>query len=226
MAETLAVIDFETTGLGAGSGGRATEIAAVLVRDGRIVDQYQSLMRSGVSVPPFIERLTGISNAMLADAPPAAQVMQDVFAFTRGCGLVAHNASFDRSFWHYEADLAGCEPDPAHEFACTVLLARRLYPEAPSCKLGALAQFHALPNMGRAHRALADAMTTAHLLLRMQADVSERYAAALAGAQVNHGLLALLQRCSRTQLLRAVTAEARRQQARAQMPLFHQNAEM
>ena len=64
------------------------------------------------------------------------------------------------------------------------------------------------------------------MLLRMQADVSERYAAALAGAQVNHGLLALLQRCSRTQLLRAVTAEARRQQARAQMPLFHQNAEM
>jgi DNA polymerase-3 subunit epsilon len=155
-------------------GGRATEIAAVLVRNGEVVDSYQSLMNSGAWVPPFIQQLTGISNEMLAQAPAAGTVMREVALFTRGCPLVAHNASFDRGFWQAELERAGCEPDPAHQFACTVLLARRLYPEAPNCKLGTLAQFHQLPDMGRAHRAMADAQTTAQLLLRMQRDLARR----------------------------------------------------
>ncbi len=124
MPPPIAVIDFETTGSSPATGARATEIAAVLVQDGRIVGQYQSLMNSGAWVPPFIEQLTGISNAMLADAPPAAQVMGEVMRFTQGCPLVAHNAGFDRGFWRAEAALAGQAPDPAHEFACTVRLAR------------------------------------------------------------------------------------------------------
>ena len=140
MSETVAVIDFETSGLGPANGGRATEIAAVLVRGGAIVGEYQSLMHTGVYVPPFIEQLTGISNEMLEGAPPAEQVMREVAEFTRGCPMIAHNAGFDRGFWQFEMRKAEIEPDPAHEFACTVLLARRLYPEAPSCKLGQLAR--------------------------------------------------------------------------------------
>jgi DNA polymerase III subunit epsilon len=202
--QTIAVIDFETTGLGPNTGGRATEIAAVLVRGGEIVGSYQRLMNSGAWVPPFIEQLTGISNAMLAQAPPAETVMREVADFTRGCPLVAHNASFDRGFWHYELERAGCAHDPAHEFVCTVLLARRLYPEASNCKLGTLAQFHQLPATGRAHRALADAQTTAHLLLRMQVDLGQRYASELGPLPVEHDLLARLQRTARTALKRAV----------------------
>jgi DNA polymerase-3 subunit epsilon len=137
--QTLAVIDFETTGAAPSQGARATEVAAVLVEGGRIVGRFQSLMNSGAWVPPFIEQLTGISNAMLADAPPARAVMHEVMRFTRGCPLVAHNAAFDRGFWQAEAVRADCEPDAAHDFACTLLLARRLYPEAPNHKLGTLA---------------------------------------------------------------------------------------
>jgi DNA polymerase-3 subunit epsilon len=210
--QTVAVIDFETTGMSPQGGGRATEIAAVLVRGGRVIDTYQSLMRSSAWVPPFIEQLTGISNAMLADAPPAEQVMGEVAAFTRGCPLVAHNASFDRGFWQHELGLAGIAADPAHEFACTVLLARRLYPEAPNCKLGTLAQFHRLPDSGRAHRALADALTTAHLLLRMQQDLAARYAAELQEQEVEHGLLMQLQRSARQAMQRSVRDWAGRQQ--------------
>ncbi|RPH62553.1 MAG: 3'-5' exonuclease, partial [Burkholderiales bacterium] len=70
--DTVAVIDFETTGISADAGARATEIAAVLLRDGRIVDRYQSLMNAGAWVPPFIEELTGITNDMVRAAPPAA----------------------------------------------------------------------------------------------------------------------------------------------------------
>lgn len=217
---TIAVIDFETTGMSPHGGGRATEIAAVLVRDGRVLGSYQSHVCTGVPVPPFIEQLTGISNEMLAAAPAAAQVMCEVAEFTRGCPLVAHNAAFDRSFWQHEFALAGLTPDPAHEFACTVLLARRLYPDSPNCKLGTLAQFHALPDSGRAHRALADALTTAHLLLRMQDDLAARYAAELGDAPVEHGLLVRLQRSTRHALQRCVRDwSSQRRQSREPTPV-------
>ncbi len=200
----IAVIDFETTGMSPAQGARATEIAAVLVEDGQVVGRFQSLMNSGAWVPPFIEQLTGISNAMLRGAPPTRAVMHELMQFTRGCPLVAHNAAFDRGFWAAEAALAGCEPDPAHQFACTLLLSRRLYPQAPNHRLGTLAVLHQLPHNGRAHRALADALTTAQLLLRMQQDVRERYAALLAGQDVDHGLLCTLQRAPRGQIDRCM----------------------
>jgi DNA polymerase-3 subunit epsilon len=203
--ETLAVIDFETTGLGATQGGRATEIAAVLVQGGEIVGRFQSLMNSGAWVPPFITQLTGITNAMLQAAPPARTVMHEVARFTKGCPLVAHNAAFDRGFWQAELARAECEADTAHAFACTMLLSRRLYPHAENHRLGTLARLHALPSAGRAHRALADAEVTAHLLMRMQRDVEERFAQALGGARATHALLAAMQRTPRHQLDRCVT---------------------
>jgi DNA polymerase-3 subunit epsilon len=209
-AETLAVIDFETTGISPAQGARATEIAAVLVQDGQIVGRFQSLMNAGAWVPPFIEQLTGISNAMLHAAPPARAVMHEVMRFTRGCPLVAHNAAFDRGFWQAEAALAGCAPDAAHRFACTLLLSRRLYPQADNHRLGTLAALHQLPDSGRAHRALADAETTAHLLLRLQQDVQARFASQLAGAAVTHALLCRVQSAPRHQLGRCLDGHADR----------------
>lgn len=198
--ETVAVIDFETTGLGPNQGGRATEIAAVLVQGGQIVARFQSLMNSGAWVPPYITQLTGITNAMVQAAPPARAVMHEVARFTKGCPLVAHNAAFDRGFWQAELARAECAADEAHAFACTLLLARRLYPEAENHKLGTLARFHALPSAGRAHRALADAEVTAHLLMRMQRDVGERFADALRDRAVSHAMLTALQRTARHRL--------------------------
>ena len=208
-SQTIAVIDFETTGISPSQGARATEIAAVLVRGGRIVDRYASLMHSGEWVSPFIEQLTGISNAMLRDAPPAAQVMREVCRFTQGLPLVAHNAAFDRGFWQAEARLAGQEEDPAHEFACTVLLSRRLYPHAPNHRLGTLAALHRLPAAGRAHRALADAEVTAHLLLQIQHDVSKRFVEELGTQNVDHRLLMALQRSEARALGRCVARYGR-----------------
>lgn len=207
--ETLAVIDFETTGLGPTQGGRATEIAAVLVQNGEIVGRFQSLMNSGAWVPPFITQLTGISNEMLHTAPPARAVMHEVARFTKGCPLVAHNAAFDRGFWQAELARAECEaaePDTAHAFACTMLLSRRLYPHAENHRLATLARLHALPSAGRAHRALADAEVTAHLLMRMQRDVAERFAEPLRGASATHALLVAMQRAPRHRLERCIEA--------------------
>ena len=163
----------------------------MLVRDGQIVGHYASLMQSGAWVPPFIEQLTGISNAMLERAPPAERVMREVAAFVGDCPLVAHNAAFDRAFW--QAELQRADRAPQRPFACTLLLARRLYPESPNHRLGTLAALHRLASAGRAHRALADAQVTANLLLHMQCDVMRRYALPMAP----HGLLMQIQRAAR-----------------------------
>ncbi len=127
--ETIAVIDFETTGMSPDDGSRATEIAVVLIREGRIVDRYQSLMNARVQIPYFIVQLTGITNAMIRSAPPAAEVMRQAAEFIGDCPLIAHNAAFDRKF--LDAELARINQCRRQEFACTVLLARRLYPGRP-----------------------------------------------------------------------------------------------
>ena len=173
---TVAVIDFETTGLSPGMGDRATEIAVVLVEGDRVVDRFQSLMNAGVRISAFIEAYTGISNAMIATAPPADTVMADAARFVGNVPMVAHNASFDQRFWCAELARAGVAAAAAAQpFACTMLLSRRLYPQARSFKLGSLAAFHALPPSGRAHRALADAEMAAALLERICRDLKSRY---------------------------------------------------
>ena len=189
--QPIAVIDFETTGISPGQGDRATEIAIVLLQHGRVVDRFQSLMNAGVRVPAFITQLTGITNAMVASAPPAAQVMREASRFVGAAPMVAHNAAFDRKFWVDELGRAGlAAPQP---FACTVLLSRRLYPQAPNHKLGTLVDFHCLPRTGTAHRALADADMAAALLGRIQRDLRERHGI----ANPDHTLLMALQRCAK-----------------------------
>ena len=185
--ESIAVIDFETTGVSP-SQARATEIGVAIIEDGRIVDRYQSLMNSGAWVPPFIEQLTGISNAMLRSAPPAAQVMNEVADFVGERPLLAHNASFDQKFW--DAELALVRRRRVQPFACSLLLARRLLPMAPSHKLGNLNRWIGLPDTGQAHRALADAEMAANLTCFMAALLRERHGI----ADISHELLCDLQR--------------------------------
>ena len=187
----IAVIDFETTGLSPAMGDRATEVAIVMVEGGRVVDRFQSLMNAGVHIPYFITSLTGISNAMLASALPAARVMAEANRFVGSAPMVAHNAAFDRKFWVAELARAGLNaPQP---FACTLLVSRRLYPQVPSHKLGSLVDYHRLPRTGAAHRAMADAEMAAHLLGQIQHDLRTRHRVATA----DHALLMALQRCAK-----------------------------
>ncbi|NIC42870.1 PolC-type DNA polymerase III [Aquabacterium sp. A08] len=187
----IAVIDFETTGMSPLYGDRPTEVAIVMTEGGRVVDQFQSLMNPHRRIPGFIAQLTGITDAMVRAAPPVATVMAEAARFVGAAPLVAHNASFDRKFW--QAELAALGLDAAQPFACTVLLARRLYPQAPNHKLSTLAHYLGLAREGRAHRALSDALVTAAVLGRIQADLTERHGLPDAG----HAVLSGLQQCSR-----------------------------
>ena len=145
-------------------------------------------------IPAFITQLTGITNAMIADAPPAEAVMAEAARFVGDTPLVAHNAGFDQRYWRAELARAGVPAQ--HPFACTVLLSRRLYPEVPSHKLGTLVDWFQLPRTGQAHRALADAEMATELLARIQRDLRERHGV----ADPHHGFLMTLQRCARKAL--------------------------
>ena len=187
----IAVIDFETTGISPACGDRATEVAIVLLQGGKVVDRFQSLMNAGLRISSFITQLTGITNAMVAAAPDAAGVMTEASRFVGSAPLVAHNAAFDRKFWQAELARAGlAAPQP---FICTLLLSRRLYPQAPNHKLGSLVDYHRLPRTGQAHRALADAEMAAELLGQIQRDLQARHSV----ARVDHALLMALQRCAK-----------------------------
>lgn len=169
----IVVLDFETSGMSPLQGDRAIEIGAVRIVEGAIVDRFQSLMNPGRRINSFIEDYTGITNAMVQAAPPAAEVMAAFDHFIADDPLVAHNASFDRRF--LDAELQRIDRCRRQAFACSMLLARRIYPEAPNHKLGTLVTYKSLPTDGRFHRALADAEMTAHLWLCMVEDLRDDY---------------------------------------------------
>jgi DNA polymerase III subunit epsilon len=165
----VVVLDFETSGMSPDHGDRAIEIGAVLLREGVIVDRYQSLMNPGRRVNSFIEAYTGITNEMLSAAPQASKVMAEFADFIGDTPLVAHNASFDRRF--LDAELGHIGRRRKQDFGCSLLVARRLYPEAPNHKLETLIHYKGLPVDGRFHRAMADSEMTASLWIRMASDL-------------------------------------------------------
>ncbi len=172
-ADTVIVLDFETTGMSPVYGDRAIEVGAVKLEQGEVVDRFQRLMNPGMRVSGFIEDFTGITNAMLKKAPPCEEVMDEFAGFIGHSNLVAHNASFDRRF--LDAECCRISRNYNGEFACSMLAARRVYPDAPNHKLGTLVEYNHLPTDGTFHRALADAEMTAYLWLGMLGDISQKH---------------------------------------------------
>lgn len=170
---SLIVLDFETTGLSPDCGDRAIEIGAVLIQNNQIVDRFQSLMNPGMRVSSFIEDYTGITNKMLSSAPSIADVMKKFAVFMAQHPLVAHNASFDRRF--LDAELQRINVKRGQEIACSMLISRRVYPEAPSHSLESLVRLKKLKTSGVHHRALADAEMTGHLWISMVRDIKSAY---------------------------------------------------
>ena len=211
MNERIAIIDFETTGMSPDHGARAAEVGIVMIEGGRIVDRFQSLMNAGQTMPWSITQLTGITTAMVQAAPAAETVMRDAARFVGTAPMVAHNAAFDSKFWRDELQRAECAP--VHAYACTVLLSRRLYPEAPSHSLGRIVRHLQLPPADKAHRALADAEMTAHLLLRMQADLRRLWHI----PAPDHALLQQLQTCQRKQVAKWLGQRSQKQ-TQARLP--------
>ncbi len=159
---TFVVVDVETTG-GSPAMSSLTEVAAARYRGGELLGTYQTLVRPDERIPPFITALTGISDAMVVDAPPVGAMLPSFLEFLGGAVVVGHNIRFDLGFLDHALVSTGREPI-ANPRVDTLALARRLIRDmVPNCKLGTLATVLRLPNQP-SHRALNDVLATGDLL--------------------------------------------------------------
>lgn len=152
MLPCYVMLDLETTG-GNALQDRITEIAAVRIENGVETARWSTLVNPGVRIPPFIQALTGISDAMVAEAPAFEEVAHQLLELLEGAVFVAHNVRFDHSFVLHE--LARMDIALKARTLCTVRLSRKLYPQHKGHGLDAILQRHGLHTMAR-HRAMGD----------------------------------------------------------------------
>ena len=188
-ADSLIILDFETTGLSPDNGDRAIEIGAVKLENGVVTQRFQELMNPGRRVSSFIEDYTGITNEMLSNAAPCHEVMTRFAEFIQGHNLVAHNASFDKRF--LDSELKRISSGYDGQFTCSLLLSRRLNQDAPNHKLGTLINYKGIASNGSFHRALYDSEMTAKLWLAMLDDIQQR-------ADIDDVPFALVQKLAKT----------------------------
>jgi DNA polymerase III subunit epsilon len=165
----LVFLDLETTGATA-THDRITEVGIVEVENGRFVREWSSLVNPGISIPPAIQALTGISNAMAAGAPRFEEIAREVWEAVDGRVLVAHNARFDYGFLKNEFRRLG--KSFTAPVLCTVKLSRKLFPQHARHNLDTLMMRHGL-NCEARHRALGDARVLWQLAQQWREDPGE-----------------------------------------------------
>ena len=156
------IFDVETTGAAAGKGGAITEIGALKLVRGQVVDEFATLVNPERPIDPFVVRLTGITDRMVADAPKISEVMPRFEEFVEGSVVVGHNVAFDCGFVAAARDGIPL-PNPVLD---TLKLARCLVPGLRRYRLSALVNHFGVrqaPN----HRALADASATTEVFQRL-----------------------------------------------------------
>jgi ATP-dependent DNA helicase DinG len=168
---TYTVVDFETTGNKPKNGDKIIQIGAVRVENGEIVDRFATLVNPGMTIPPFIEKLTGISDAMVANAPDIEEALPGLLRLLDGAVFVAHNVFFDLSFLQNALQEAGY-----HKFSGPILdtveLARLLLPSQEGYRLSDLSVGLDIGH-DRPHQADSDAEATSFLLLQLLVRLEE-----------------------------------------------------
>ncbi len=155
-----AIVDIETTGSYAGGNG-ITEIGIVIHDGTKVLNFYETLVNPNIPIPYFIQRLTGINDKMVANAPAFKEIAGQVFELLQDKIFVAHNVNFDYSFVKYHLQAAGYQLDTKK--LCTIRLARKVLPGLNGYSLGKLTQQLGI-NHSQHHRAGGDALATADIL--------------------------------------------------------------
>src|SRR6185436_7636063 len=172
FAPGIAFVDLETTGT-TPVGDRVTEIGIVRVVDGRLIEEWSTLVNPECPIPEEIQVLTGITNAMVRDAPTFRQVAAEVRERLEDHLFVAHNARFDYGF--VKNEFRRLEVPFTADVLCTVRLSRRLYPDAIGHSLDSVIERHGLQEAvqgdaasrtGR-HSALGDARALWHFVKQL-----------------------------------------------------------
>ncbi len=150
--EPLAIVDLETTG-GNAARDRITEISIIAVDGGRLTGRWSTLVNPGVRIPYVIQKLTGIDDAMVREAPPFPDLVEEVWSRLAGRWFLAHNVRFDYGF--LRTAFAGCDREFSLRQLCTAKLSRRLFPAYRRHNLDSLIERHGLQCDAR-HRATGD----------------------------------------------------------------------
>ncbi|MCC5863469.1 MAG: 3'-5' exonuclease [Gammaproteobacteria bacterium] len=173
MTDTIAILDFETTGLAPDRGDRATEVAVLLVDGDSVVERFSTLINPKRSIGEEASRITGITDQMVRSAPSFESVAPELDRLLTDKPVVAHYASFDKKVLHHEFLRLG-RTIPT-KFFCSCRIARRVYQGAPNHKLGSLAHYLCLDSSFTGHRALADTEMTFRLLQHMRRTLKARH---------------------------------------------------
>lgn len=176
------VVDVETTGGSPAAGHRVTEIGAVKIQNGQIVDIFEELVDPEHEISPFISRLTGITPGMVYGKPKFAEVAPQLIEMLTGSIFVGHNAAFDWRFVSAELQRVYSGSNPRALTLCTVKLARILLPQLPRKSLDFVANHYGVAQIAQSyplkrsvrHSAAGDAVVTAHCLLRMFDEAADR----------------------------------------------------
>lgn len=171
MDKKYVVIDLETTGHSPVSNDRIIEAGIIVIENNEITDEFSTFFNPNMAIPPFVTNLTGITNADVLEAPTFKEKAQEIISIFEGSYLVAHNVPFDFGFLNAELEINGFQKlnNPVID---TVELSRILFPQAPSFKLGQLAE-HLQIIHDEPHRALSDAYVTARLFLKLKQKLKE-----------------------------------------------------
>lgn len=162
-------LDLETTGASAGQ-DRITEVGLIEVDDGYFVREWSTLVNPGIPIPPLIQSLTGINDAMVAGAPYFEDIAQELHDAIDGRMLIAHNARFDYGF--LEQEFKRIDQDFSAPVLCTVRLSRKLFPQHARHNLDTLISRHDIECDAR-HRALGDARVLWQLAQQWRSDPGE-----------------------------------------------------
>ena len=163
MDNEYIVLDIETTGLSFRT-EKITEIGAVRVKDGEIVDTFECFVNPEIPIPQKIVEITHITDDMVKDAETIDKVMPKFLEFIGDLKLVAHNADFDVGFLKYNAEELGLTMD--NEYIDSLALSRQLFPDFKKHKLGIIAEKLGI-KVENAHRALDDVKTLVKVFLKM-----------------------------------------------------------
>lgn len=166
------VFDLETTGAKCPP-CRVTEIGAYRVKNGKIVDEFQTLINPEMPIPSFISQLTGISDQMVKDAPKFREIVLDFLDFIGDSVLVAHNAPFDMRFLNHEIGIVYEQYRLVNPHLCTVQLSRKLLPHIENHRLNTVAEHFRIALINH-HRAAEDARATAHIFINLLEDLHNR----------------------------------------------------
>lgn len=161
------VFDVETTGLYPHKGDRIIEIGGIVIEDGRMIEEFTTLIDVGEPIPKSAQRIHGITNEMTQGKPTPYEAITGFYDFIINGTLIAHNAKFDCKFLKYEFGKLGLALD--NRSICTLRLSRRLLPRLSNHRLGTVYRhlFGTLPQETNLHRALDDARLTAKVWLKL-----------------------------------------------------------